>query len=135
MKEMVYSPVREKVKLLIKDFYKGYLFAVLSYGTHPCAYVAISGGQPYYDVEFYENVRLPMHGGCTFAGWGLGKFFDSSYKVLGWDYGHFGDFVGYYPAESSLFIGKRWTTKEMVEDCKNVIEQLYILEHPGVLYK
>lgn len=113
--------------LLYKGFYKGYWYAVVSYGHHPCCYVALENNHPYYEVE-YEDISIDCHGGCTYSNYGFGghrsvpKVFDKSYWVIGWDYSHFGDYVG-LPFDP---IGKykRWTTEEMIIDCKNVIEQL-----------
>ena len=45
---------------------------------------------------------------------------------IGWDYAHYEDFDGYgmmYPSELQSG-GKHWTTEEIVDECKNVIDQI-----------
>ena len=140
IKEMVYKTewyTLDNAEVLSRDFYKGYDYLVVSYGTHPCAYVALREGQPFYHASLCEDVHVQCHGGCTFAQWGHGKFFNHTYKVIGWDYGHYDDFSG-----SSIKWGtewnarsKKWTTEEMVQECRDVIERLYVIEHPELYYK
>ena len=139
IKEMVYTNkwLHAGEEILAKDSYKGYEYMVVSYGMHPCAYIALTEDQPYYRVADYDDVRLSCHGGCTFIEWGYTGVYDQTYKVIGWDYGHCYDFSG-----SSIKWGtdwnersKKWTTKEMVQECHDVIEQLYILEHSELYYK
>lgn len=140
IKEMVYTSkwLRAGEEILAKDLYKGYEYMVVSYGVHPCAYIALTEHQPYYRAADYDDVRLSCHGGCTFIEWGYTGVYDQTYKVIGWDYGHYTDFSGSYlitghPPYAPK--GKKWTTKEMIQDCKNVIEQLYVMEHSELYYK
>lgn len=54
---------------------------------------------------------------------------DEGTKYLGWDYGHCNDFSGIYlreifEADVNLKNLKKWTTAEIFEDVKSVIEQL-----------
>lgn len=47
---------------------------------------------------------------------------------IGWDYAHYSDFAG-YELEMPVYMrtnGKRWTTAEIVEECKQVIDQITI---------
>lgn len=143
LKEMKYKAERlRKPEVLARDSYKGYEYFCISLGTHPCAYVVISEGQPYYDFHWWTQVDLEIHGGCTYLEWGYRGIIEDSFKVLGWDYGHYNDFSGF---DSKDFLNlkesmtatycKKWTTAEMEAECKNVIEQLYVLEHPELLYK
>ena len=141
IKEMEYKSQWTKTEVLARDFYKGYEYIVVSYGVHPCAYIALQEGQPYYNVNSYDDVDITCHGGCTFVDKGsnfkpLG--FDDSYKVIGWDYGHYNDFSGTYLQDNFPVPWKdmkKWTTKEIIEECKQVIEQLYVLEHHELSYK
>lgn len=140
IKEMIYTNkwLHAGEEILAKDSYKGYEYMVVSYGVHPCAYIALTEKQPYYRVADYDDVRINCHGGCTFVEWGYKGAYDQTYKVIGWDYGHYNDFSGSYLGTGhplSVPKGKKWTTKEMIQDCKNVIEQLYILEHSELYYK
>ena len=135
---MEYKSNFAPAEILARDFHKGYEYVVVSYGVHPCAYVAIQKGQPYFDCADYDDVRIPCHGGCTYVEWGLHNIIDKAHKVIGWDYGHYNDFSGTYLRDdfSPLFNEtKRWTTEEMVEECKEFIEHLYALEHPELSYK
>ena len=130
MKEMVYSCERKTPEVIARDSFKGYEFCVINYGTHPCAYVAIAEGQPYYWAKSYEDVDVDCHGGFTFMNWGYAGVFSSDYCVIGWDYAHCGDYTG-----SLIITGdKKWTTKEIVQECEEVIDQLYVLEHEELLY-
>lgn len=146
MQEMIYQnkwlTVDEAV-ILERDSYKGYEYFVVSYGRYPCAYIALKKGQPFYNA-LYEDVDIHCHGGCTFAEWGYKNLFDETYKVIGWDYGHFNDFLGIYNEGTFLNEStrtslnestKKWTTEEMIQECEHVIDQLYFLEHPELIYK
>ena len=140
IKEMVYKTewlTLDKAEVLSRGSYKGYDYLVVSYGIHPCAYIALEEGQPFYRACLCEDVDVQCHGGCTFVEWGYGKLFNHTYKVIGWDYGHYDDFSG-----SSIKWGtewnarsKKWTTEEMVQECRDVIERLYVIEHPELYYK
>ena len=44
-------------------------------------------------------------------------------------------FSGMFKEGIFLNSAKRWTTEEIVEECKQVIEQLYLREHPELYYK
>ena len=137
MQEMKYSFTRlHKPEILARGFHKGYNYFVVNYGTHPCAYVVIAKGQPYYSTVGSHNVKIECHGGCTFLEWGYRGIIEDSYKVIGWDYSHLGDFFGSYLSDAGFGRSlRRWTTEEMVEDCIHAIEQLYVLEHRELYYK
>ena len=125
----------DEAVILEKDSYKSYEYFVVGYGVHPCAYIALREGQPFYNATDYGDVNINCHGGCTFVEWGYKNLFNKAYKVIGWDYGHFDDFSGLYENVKTLRDNKKWTTEEMVQECKDVIEQLYFLEHPELIYK
>ena len=124
----------DEAVILERDSYKGYEYFVVSYGVHPCAYIVLREGQPFYNAS-YEDVDIYCHGGCTFAERGYGNLFNETYKVIGWDYGHYDDFSGLYKNTEGLKDNKKWTTEEMIQECKDVIDQLYFLEHPELIYK
>ena len=117
IKEMEYQAewlTSDDAIILARDFYKDYEYFVVSYGVHPCAYIALREGQPFYNVTDYGDVNIKCHGGCTFVEKGYKNLFDSNHKVIGWDYGHYNDFSG-----SSIKCGttwndvrsKKWTTR------------------------
>lgn len=139
MQEMVYQDkwlTLDQTIILAEGYYKGYEYFVVSYGIHPCAYIALREGQPFYKAGLCEDVDVNCHGGCTFVDWGYKNLFDSNYKVIGWDYGHYNDFSGIF--KKGTFLNKstkKWTTQEMIQECEHVIDQLYFLEHPELIYK
>lgn len=108
--------------------YKRYDFFILNMGTHPTAYVRVPKTHPFFG-KFYDHCN-PPHG---FSG-GPFTFADSSSNFanfldkpipngwyLGWDYAHSGDFIG-----CSSLEGRKYTTEEIIADCKDVIN--YLLE-------
>ena len=124
MKAMIYlaSPIREG-DVLERNIYEGYEYAVINYGTWPCAYVRIPETHPLYG-ENYDSLNIACHGGLTFSG--IPKFADDGYWI-GWDYAHYDDFTGY--ALSINDDAKMWTTEEMIDECVDVIGQL--MEYEG----
>ena len=142
MKEMAYSFERI-VEVLERNFYKDYEYLIINYGTHPCCYVALRKSHPCYEVH---DDNINCHGGITYCGHGLIDHFtrttylSEDYWVMGWDYQHFGDFSGYYlnPANRNITAlcrnSKKWTTLELIKDCKDVIKQLDFLDHPERKY-
>ena len=141
IKEMIYAnKMFTEPEILARDFYKGFEYFVVSLGSHPCAYIALSKGQPFYDIDVYEDVEIDCHGGCTYCSWGYRsktrELVSKKFKVIGWDYAHCGDFKGGSDrAWTRKWNLKKYSTEEMVRDCKNVIEQLYVLEHFEIYYK
>lgn len=122
MKEMVYKPKR-KMEVLFSGNYLNHKFAILSLGSHPTAYIECK----IKDCSNYDDIRLDtiaVHGGFT--------FFDRSYwsddetLYLGWDYGHLCDFAGWMigNCEFEDECLKKWTTSEIYEEVKHVIEQM-----------
>lgn len=114
MKEMVYSDDECWVEDLDKGKYLGYHYLVRSYGTHPCCYISIPNG------EAIDTVSLPCHGGVTYCEdvYPYQEEATDGFYWIGWDYAHAGDYQVYSYANR----GKKWTTEELVQDCKDVIE-------------
>lgn len=120
IKPMEYS-ICGKIDVLAHDTYKGYEFAIISFVTHPCAYVGIPIGHRFYKKEYYEEIfdYIPAHGGLTYSEMGVYGHMQDKW-VIGWDYGHYGDYVPW-----ELFSeGKRWTTEEILEEVKDVIDEI-----------
>ena len=114
MKEMKYSNKYQR-ELLERGVYEGYEYFVISFGTHPCGYVKLNGNRNDFDVS--------CHGGITYRE-GYLKLSDNETlkgNFIGWDYAHFGDYMGY---DEEWCGGVRYTTEEIVNECKYVIRQL-----------
>lgn len=121
IKQMIYTSERKK-EILISDSYKGFEYKVISYGTHPCCYVALPEEHEFYG-ETYSNIDIECHGGMTFSE--LWDFGDGKKYYIGWDYAHCYDYMGYYKEYGSVLKeNKKWSTAELIEECKKVIEQL-----------
>jgi hypothetical protein len=129
MKEMVYQPALKERDILDSGEYNGYKYYIVSLGTHPCAYVEVPEGHICYgkcDGDAYV-LDIDVHGGITFGNFGLKGVSDKF--LLGWDYNHCDDYC-FAVSDSILSFfdfgtnGKRWTTEEMLEDVKSVINRL-----------
>lgn len=125
VKEMVYQAKRlVEPEILATGEVYNYQYYVISLGTHPCAYVSI----PREDVVFgKENVPIECHGGITYARSYLLKSTVEKGWVIGWDYGHCFDYSGYNMTFGDSYLPpqqKKYSTEEMINDCKDVINQL-----------
>ncbi len=129
MKEMIYKKIpfgSFPDEILAEGTYKNYHYAIVSFGTHPCAYVQIPEDHKLYFIydEFDPKIEsVCCHGGitCISIG-GILKGNGGNYREghwIGWDYLHPGDY------EANMHpLGRKWTTKEILDDVKNVIKQL-----------
>ena len=118
MKPMNYQNTRLE-EVLASGEHDGYKFKIISYGTHPCAYVAVSQGHPCFE-KGYDYCDIDVHGGLTYAEK------ENSLWWLGWDYAHYGDYSGYDMnfGKDLQTGGKQWSTVEIFEEVKSVIAQL-----------
>lgn len=120
MKEMLYNG---EFGVLLTGTYNNHKFAIISTGSHPCAYVENKlGVKDYDDAELWD---VDVHGGFTYCNigyWGEGS---QEHKWLGWDYAHVDD---YYYNVHGTSEGKMWTTQEIYEEVIKVIDQLAIVE-------
>lgn len=131
MREMVYGEKRA-IELLSIGEYKGYLYVIVSYGSHPCAYVRVPDAHPLYERGQEEvDFVLDVHGGVTYKENGLWRtnsaldFKDDYYSCwIGWDYAHGGDYVPYLHNDQ----GHKWTTYEIFNEVKQAIDRLRELE-------
>lgn len=128
MKQMEYqaTPKRE---ILAEGEYKNYHYVIMSYGTHPCAYVAIPKNHKCYGKD-YDDIDIRCHGGLTYSRDSLRIGEDTVYNgyFIGWDYAHYGDYAGYFSQIGFDEPCKKWTTEEILEEVNDVIEQLIKLE-------
>lgn len=139
MLEMNYTNDRY-TKVLDKGNYKGFDYAIISYGTHPCCYVFLPRGHKYYGKS-YDEINIDCHGGLTYAEDDLSSNPIVTDKwVIGWDYHHCDDYSGLYKTEYLKLLNsgkelmdsfakmnegvKKWTTQELLQEVKEVIEQL-----------
>ena len=137
IKEMEYGKER-RTELLCKDKYKNYNYYVLNLGTHPTAYIEILKENKLYRKsynEIYEiGCDIDIHGGLTYSDNEL-MGVKSENWFIGWDYAHCGDYCGYEECmpKSIRTYGKKWTTEEIIEECKNAIDQIIGFENKEIL--
>lgn len=133
MKEMVY---KDKVEHDLLYFGKkgDYNIEIVSNGLYPCAYVSIPPTHPYYRKSLNEISGIECHFGLTFScpdnlSWSYSQVHSEECSWIGWDYAHAGDYIGLVEIlgtriPESILSGKKWTTKEILNECYQVIKQL-----------
>lgn len=122
LNEMEYSKHRY-VERIAEGTYKGFDYYVLSFGSHPCAYVDISDTP--LAKKGYNEYDISCHGGITYSRNHLHTVLKIGW-FIGWDYNHYTDFCGLFDkgSFSDLFEPKKWTTSEIVTECREVIDQI-----------
>lgn len=66
MKQMIYTPNRSKKgEILAAGDYKNFKYYVVSFGTHPCAYVDVSNTS--LANKDYDENDIDCHGGLTYG--------------------------------------------------------------------
>ena len=136
-KVMEYGKER-RTELLCKGKYKNYNYYVLNLGTHPTAYIEIPKENKLYRKSYDEIYKIgcdiDVHGGLTYSDNEL-MGVKSENWFIGWDYAHCGDYCGYeeYMSESIRTYGKKWTTEEIIEECKNAIDQIIDFESKEII--
>lgn len=118
--EYITQKYNMKSELLENGIYKDYEWLIISYKTHPCAYIISNGNDSIYDKHYDEIYFVDVHGGLTYSEWGLGDHVNDDKWVIGWDYAHYGDYLPYSPSETD----KKWTTEEIYSHIKNAIEDI-----------
>lgn len=116
IKEMNYDGPKE---ILYHEEDNGYGIAIMNMGGYPCAYVKFPGIE---NVESYDYItvfsNIPVHGGFSYLGdrddWGLDGIW------LGWDYAHCDDYFDFHGCPVGY--GKKWTTEEILEEARSVID-------------
>lgn len=131
MEEMIYKPKRE-IKLLHNDIYNNFHFYILSLGTHPTAYVEIPKNHIFYKKQYWDIEKeydINIHGGISYSSDSLPLSKNTTMEnswFIGWDYAHCFDYYCFpddpiFKSDKSL---KKWTTEEIIKDCKDMIDQL-----------
>lgn len=139
-KEMVYGSLHNQrsvinlfePEIFAYNMYKGMEYYVVSDGNFPCAYVVcdkkfLDNHAQDYDLDEFQGVHV--HRGITFIGqMGKLKAFKDHPELkdkycIGWDYGHSGDWAGYYSDDNNWGACK-YTTKKIVHDCKCAIDDI-----------
>lgn len=129
-----------KFPVEIYSTYRGMSYGVRSEGSFPCGYV----GVPREFTDIYQErydcpalCKIATHQGITYAG-RSGEFPELSLWWVGWDYGHTDDYkfqgAAFQELNEKLDLLleidrkerplKIWTVKEIIKDCKSVIDQL-----------
>jgi hypothetical protein len=126
-------------RVIKKGKYLDFYWTIISYGTHPCAYVAIPKGHRFFakDYSDYDKMNVDCHGGLTFgcAVHGMDMFDNKDYCWIGWDYAHAGDYnedsdeVKQSHESDKHYIDnknkeKMWTAEEIENEIKKVIDKL-----------
>lgn len=120
-------------KLLCFDIYKDYEYYILSLDAYPTAYIAVHKDDKMYGLGLRELDETPVycHGGFTYANkilTGPNYRWVNEYEdkwVIGWDYGHYNDWANYLPEDIQLqFCCKKWTTREIIKECHEVIDSI-----------
>lgn len=122
MKEMIYRN-RFTPEILDEGYYKQYHYAIVSLGSHPCAYIELPKNNQYYG-EDYDNIPIECHGGLTYSAYGLLPTQHAEYKDgywIGWDYAHCTDYTFF---SNYSWEGKVWMTEDILLEVKQVIDQL-----------
>ena len=130
--EMVYFPnfLPEPV-VLQHEVYKGHEYYVVNMGPHPCCYAEVPVEHEFYRNRKISGLSVPCHGGITYTGHLENLCLSTNRLFIGWDYAHAWDFTGYHMLTSITghFIDEHhWTTEEMVQECKEVIDYLADME-------
>ena len=110
--------------------HEGFKFFVKNIcGMHPTAYVVVPKGHPLYcwEPKIGELDKIDVHGGVTFTATNLaGAEIEKDMWVIGWDYGHAGDYAGYFEGDERESVKElhKWTTDEIIAECERVCNTL-----------
>ena len=127
MKEMIYQELMT-LDILDEGIFEDYHYVILSYCSHPCAYVDIPKSHQFYMCDC-NDVDVKVHGDLSYNG--SLEFVEphNSGFYFGWDYAHCCDFCAnmmrFYPNPKEYEgTHKHWTTKEIFNDVRSVIMQI-----------
>ena len=121
---MEYKNYRTNMELLHDNVYRGYRYCIMNYGTHPCIYVVVPEGHPYFGARTTGDMDIEVHGGVTYCS--ECPWLDDAYAI-GWDYVHPGDY--YNPTNSdNMDFGHKWTIEELDAEAHLAIDQLVAID-------
>lgn len=122
LEPMVYHDHRIEPVRIADGVYRKMPYYVLNLGTHPCAYVDTAPA----GITTVNPYDISCHGGVTYTDNRLATV-EGKGIFIGWDYAHCGDYDGYRGAmhEYAFGFAKKWTTEEIVAECKAVIDQIF----------
>ena len=95
--------------VIFKGSYRGQDYAIISHGSHPCAYIETDRG------SLFDNDELECHGGVTWRDF----HGDLNCYCVGWDYAHVGDFI-----RDFFNGGKKWSLEEIDKEIRSVIDNV-----------
>lgn len=123
--EMNYQNGLDKPIVLADGYYQNHKFVILSFGSHPTAYVECK----LEDCDDYMSEKrleiIDVHGGFTYYGYEYWCNCKEK-KFLGWDYAHAGDLY-YYDGIREMG-DKKWSVVEIISEVMDVINQLKVVE-------
>lgn len=118
IKEMIYYLPQEYGlrEVLAEGKYNGLEYKIISFHSHPCAYICIPSGKKI-NVD-----NIECHGGITYDS---DELLVDDWKTIkghwiGWDYSHVGDYYALLPRAG----GKQWKTEEILNEVKEIINQI-----------
>lgn len=123
--DIYYSLTMSSGKVLKTNTHAGYHYIIISYGTHPCAYVDLPKKHPWYELK-YDEIPVKCHGGLTYS-----EKNDKFWRI-GWDYAHCDDYSPLYFNSPENF--KKWTVEEIVKECESVCNQAYRVANEAIEY-
>lgn len=118
-KEMEYKWEGESC-ILVDSSYNGYRFIIANIrGSHPAAYIELKDTHPLYGKHYsyddnYEDI--PVHGGLTYSRDYLQIANIENSWIIGWDYGHYGDFTSMPFERDYQKDWRKWTVPEIIEE-------------------
>ncbi len=124
IKPMIYNKHRPgSAEQIAGGTYKNFDYYVLNLKTHPTAYIDVTNSS--LNGKDYMDIDIRCHGGVTWSD-SFVRYINKKGWFIGWDYAHCGDYMDYGSATlNNMFLNdKKWTTEEIVKECKNVIDQI-----------
>ncbi len=123
MRDVNYDATRQSYGVLIHDVFDGFEYVISDGASYPCAYVRIPDNHPFFKKKRKDiEDKFQCHCGCSYSSYRCPALKEKSGQWwIGWDYGHACDYQEYM---SEPYSGKKWTTTEIIDECKEVITQL-----------
>lgn len=119
MKQVDYS--KREDEILFEGDYNERHYIIRYMGHHPCAYVEFKNE---FEEDSEEWNEVLCHCGINYKGPAFWNKDDNKFYI-GWDYGHLSDWSNIYTEEQNMhFNNRKWTTSEIYEEVKNVIDYL-----------